>query len=154
LPSAFLFQIFRSQAFCSKELIKKITNNYETHSRIDAICAIESRGFFLGIIMAQKLRVPLFPVRKKGSLHSAVRSYSYNLEYGSSTLEVQTGIIQPHWNVIVHDDILATGGTAVAAAELIKMEGGNVFGFAFMDALEGLDGVKHLESYSKPIVTI
>jgi len=144
--------------FLDHQLCKDIAEHLATEAskaqKIDAICAIESRGFFLGILMAQHLQVPLFPVRKKGKLPAAVRSYSYELEYGSSTLEIQQGIIKPEWNVLVHDDILATGGTAIAASELIKMEGGNLAGFSFIDILPELNGVEHLKSYSPLIVTV
>ena len=146
--------VFLDSQLCDDIAWSLVENLRDKVGTIDAICAIESRGFFIGILMANKLGVPLFPVRKKGKLPSSVRTYSYKLEYGESTLEIQTGIVQPGWNIMVHDDILATGGTAIAAAELIKMEGGNVCGFTFMDVLDGLDGIKHLGVYGKPIVTI
>ena len=117
----------------------------------DAICAIESRGFFMGILMAQKLRLPLFMVRKAGKLPGEVVSYKYDLEYGSSTLELQKGTVKPGWRVMVHDDILATGGTAAAAAELIQMEGGSVSCFSFINSLK-LGGEEKLSKYSKNII--
>ena len=123
----------------------------DNREKIDAICAIESRGFFIGILIAQKLRIPLFMVRKAGKLPGEVVSYKYDLEYGSATLELQKGTIQPGWRVMVHDDILATGGTAAAAAELIQMEGGNVTCFSFINSLN-LGGEEKLSKYSKNLI--
>ena len=123
------------------------------HGKVDAVCAIESRGFFLGILIAQKLNIPLFPVRKKGKLPAETKSFTYDLEYGSATLEIHTGVIKPNWNVMVHDDLLATGGTAMAAAELVKMEGGNVAGFSFIAELDFLNGREKIAPYSKNIIS-
>jgi adenine phosphoribosyltransferase len=121
---------------------------------IDAICAIESRGFFFGIMIANKLKIPLFPVRKAGKLPSKTISYSYNLEYGSATLEMHTGIIKPGWRVMIHDDLLATGGTAAAAAELIKAENGKVAAFSFLVELSFLGGRNKIQPYSNTILPL
>lgn len=118
----------------------------------DAICAIESRGFFFGMLLANRLQIPLFPVRKAGKLPGKVKQFSYTLEYGQSTLEIQENVVVNNWNVLVADDLLATGGTAVAAAELIRMEGGNVLAFSFLVALESLKGEEKLLPYSPHIV--
>ncbi|MEQ9009509.1 MAG: adenine phosphoribosyltransferase, partial [Ekhidna sp.] len=85
---------------------------------IDAIVGIESRGFIWGNAMAQKLGVPFVPVRKKGKLPADTFSYKYDLEYGSAEVEIHKDGIKAGQKVLVHDDLLATGGTAVAAAEL------------------------------------
>ena len=90
-------------------------------------------------------------VRKAGKLPGEVVSYKYDLEYSSSTLELQKGTVQPGWKVMVHDDILATGGTAAAAAELIQMEGGNVSCFSFINDLK-LGGKEKLSKYSENII--
>ena len=124
------------------------------HGKIDAICAIESRGFFIGILIANKLNVPLFPVRKKGKLPAKTRSYSYELEYGSATLEIHTDVVKPSWNIMIHDDLLATGGTAMAAAELVKAEGGHVAGFSFIAELDFLKGRDKILPYSQNIVSL
>ncbi|MBX7205164.1 MAG: adenine phosphoribosyltransferase [Bacteroidia bacterium] len=121
---------------------------------IDAICAIESRGFFFGIMIANKLQIPLFPVRKAGKLPAKTISYSYDLEYGSATLEMHTGIIKPGWRVMIHDDLLATGGTAMAAAELIRAEGGNVAAFSFLVELSFLGGRNKILPYSNTILPL
>jgi adenine phosphoribosyltransferase len=117
--------------------------------QVDAIVGVESRGFLFGMMTAQALRVPFIPVRKAGKLPYETVSYEYNLEYGSAKVEMHTDAIQPGWNVLIHDDLLATGGTACAAAELIHKQKGTVAGFAFLVTLDFLNGRKKLESYSK-----
>ncbi len=145
--------IFMDAKLCD-EIAENIINTFlHNHGKVDAVCAIESRGFFLGILIAQKLNIPLFPVRKKGKLPAETKSFTYDLEYGSATLEIHTGVVKPNWNVMVHDDLLATGGTAIAAAELVKMEGGNVAGFSFIAELDFLNGREKIAPYSKNIVS-
>lgn len=120
----------------------------------DAICVIESRGFFIGMLLAQKLRIPLIPVRKKGKLPAETRSYTYTLEYGTATLEIHKGVIEKGWNVLIHDDVLATGGTAAATAELVKEEGGQVAGFAFIVELSFLSGKDKIAPYTPNIESV
>ena len=84
------------------------------------------------MLLVQKLQIPLIPMRKKGKLPAETRAYTYTSEYGSATLEIHKGVIEKGWNVLIHDDVLATGGTAAAAAELVKAEGGQIAGFASM----------------------
>jgi adenine phosphoribosyltransferase len=86
-------------------------------------------------------------------LPAQTRAYSYDLEYGSATLEIHTGVVQPGWKVMIHDDLLATGGTAVAAAELVKAEGGDVAGFSFIASLDFLGGDQRIRQYSSNIVS-
>ena len=90
---------------------------------VDAIVGVESRGFLFGMMLANALKVPFVPIRKKGKLPYEVVSYRYDLEYGSAEVEMHVDAIQKDWNVLVHDDLLATGGTAAASAELIKKLG-------------------------------
>ncbi len=145
--------IFLDPKLCD-EIAENIINTFlHNHGKVDAICAIESRGFFIGILIAQKLNIPLFPVRKKGKLPAQTRAYTYNLEYGTATLEIHTGVVKPNWNVMIHDDLLATGGTAMAAAELVKAEGGNIAGFSFITELNFLNGRNVIEPYSQKIVS-
>lgn len=117
----------------------------------DAVCVVESRGFFIGMLLAQKLEIPLVPVRKKGKLPAETRAYTYTLEYGTATLEIHKGVIEKGWNVLIHDDVLATGGTAVAAAELVKAEGGEIAGFAFIVDLSFLNGREKIAHYTSQI---
>jgi adenine phosphoribosyltransferase len=145
--------IFLDAKLCDEVATHLIERFQQQNGRIDAVCAIESRGFFIGILIANKLGVPLFPVRKAGKLPAKTKSFTYDLEYGSATLEIHTEVVKPDWHIMVHDDILATGGTAMAAAELIKAEGGHVAGFSFIAELEFLSGRDKILPYSGNIVS-
>lgn len=146
--------IFLDAKLCD-EIAESIINTFlHNHGKVDAVCAIESRGFFIGILIAQKLNIPLFPVRKKGKLPAQTRAFEYQLEYGTATLEIHTGVVKPNWKVMIHDDLLATGGTAMAAAELVKAEGGTVAGFSFIAELDFLEGRKKIEGYSQNITSL
>ncbi|MCF8277185.1 MAG: adenine phosphoribosyltransferase [Flavobacteriales bacterium] len=122
--------------------------------KVDAIVGVESRGFFFGMMMAQALKIPFIPVRKAGKLPYQTVSHQYELEYGTATVEMHTDVIQPGWNVLIHDDLLATGGTACAAAELIQKQKGKVAGFAFLVALDFLNGKDALDNYSENFVSL
>lgn len=124
-----------------------------TFSEIDAVAGIESRGFFWGMLVAQELDIPFIPIRKAGKLPRATFSESYNLEYGSATLEMQVDAIQQDWKVLIHDDLLATGGTAMAAAKLIEQRA-HCVGFSFLVELAFLEGRKGLKSFGAPIDAI
>lgn len=113
---------------------------------IDAIAGIESRGFFWGMLVAQALQIPFIPIRKAGKLPRATRRQSYHLEYGSAALEVHEDAILPHWKVLIHDDLLATGGTARAAANLVNQLGQCV-GFSFLVELSFLEGREQLSHF-------
>ncbi|NND77110.1 MAG: adenine phosphoribosyltransferase [Flavobacteriales bacterium] len=121
---------------------------------VDAIAGIESRGFLFGLPIAIELGIPFITVRKRGKLPYHTVSYEYDLEYGSAAIEVHKDSIQKDWNVMVHDDLLATGGTAMAAAELIKSQNANVVGFSFLIELAFLKGIKKLDQYSNKIVKL
>lgn len=114
----------------------------------DAIVGVESRGFIFGLSLALELDIPFIPVRKKGKLPYKTVSYSYDLEYGSAEIEMHKDAIQPGWKVLVHDDLLATGGTAAAASELIQAQGATVAGYAFLINLSFLRGDDKLKPYS------
>ncbi len=122
--------------------------------RIDAVAGVESRGFLFGMPLAIRMGVPFITVRKKGKLPYETVSYSYDLEYGSAEIEVHKGSIQPDSHVMIHDDLLATGGTAAAAAELVKSQGAEVSAFSFLVDLAFLNGTKKLEAYSSELVKI
>ena len=125
--------------------------DYAREKKIDQICAIESRGFLFGTLLAQKLEVPFIPIRKEGKLPGDTLAYTYNLEYGSAVVEVQRGAIHEGANVLIHDDLLATGGTAVAAAELIRSHKAHVSAFTFLVILDFLHGREKLKHYSDAI---
>ena len=99
------------------------------NSKIDAIAAVESRGFVFASPLADRLKLPLVLIRKKGKLPGAVYSEEYSLEYGTSTVEMQKCDIQEGMNVLVIDDLIATGGTLKAVKRLVETAGGKVIGF-------------------------
>ncbi len=136
------------------ELTREITLNFAEEARkldVDAIMGVESRGFFWGMLIAQELKVPFIPVRKKGKLPYKTVSYKYDLEYGSAEIEVHEDAIREKSNILIHDDLLATGGTAAAAAEIAKLQGANVVGFSFLVILDFLNGTDRLKEYSNNI---
>ena len=112
---------------------------------ITKIAALESRGFIFGISIAQKLNIPFVPIRKKGKLPYKTVSATYNLEYGTSTVEMHIDAVNEKDNVLIVDDLLATGGTACAAIELVKKLKGNVAGCAFVIELTFLNGKDKLK---------
>ena len=115
--------------------------------KIDKVAAIESRGFFFGILLAQALGVGFIPIRKPGKLPAETISENYSLEYGSSSIEIHTDAILPGEKVLLHDDVLATGGTAYAATRLIERLGGEVVQCAFLMELSFLNGREKLHKY-------
>ncbi|MBP7408557.1 MAG: adenine phosphoribosyltransferase [Flavobacteriales bacterium] len=123
-------------------------------TQVDAIAGIESRGFLFGMPLAIALGVPFLTVRKKGKLPWKTVSHKYDLEYGSAEVEMHVGSVRPGMNVMVHDDLLATGGTAVAAAELVRMQGGNVTAFSFLIELSFLNGVDRLKEHNAHVVNL
>ncbi|MGB3671789.1 MAG: adenine phosphoribosyltransferase [Phormidesmis sp.] len=106
----------------------------------DYISGIESRGFIFAMPVADRLSRGFVPIRKAGKLPRAVHQVSYSLEYGEDSLEVHQDAFAPGSRVLVVDDLLATGGTAAAAAELIQKTGATLAGFSFVIELEGLSG--------------
>lgn len=137
----------------TRDIVDEMASNIQTLN-IDAIVGIESRGFWFGIMLANKLNIPFIPIRKKGKLPYKTVSYSYDLEYGSAEIEMHQDEIKKDWNVLIHDDLLATGGTACAAAELIKMQNANVAGFSFVVDLTFLNGSEPLKKYSENIFNL
>jgi len=121
---------------------------------IDAVIGIESRGFLFGLMLAERLVAPFIPVRKIGKLPFRTVSHEYALEYGSAIMEMHVDAVKPGMRVLIHDDLLATGGTAAAAAELVKSQGGVVCGFSFIISLDSLGGQKKLLPYSRNIQTL
>jgi adenine phosphoribosyltransferase len=107
---------------------------------IDQVVGIESRGFILGAAVANALGCGFIPIRKPGKLPSATHKESYNLEYGSDALEIHSDAFVKDARILIVDDVLATGGTARAAVDLVRKVGGNVIGAAFLIELDFLNG--------------
>lgn len=118
----------------------------EWKGSVDAVAGLDARGFLFGAPVALALGVPFVMVRKRGKLPGDVVSYSYDLEYGSDTVEMKHGALFPGMKVLVVDDLLATGGTAAAACSLVESIGATVAGFAFVIELDGLGGRAKLGS--------
>jgi adenine phosphoribosyltransferase len=122
------------------------------NKKIDSIVAIESRGFIIGGALAIKMGCGFIPVRKKGKLPFKKISYTYKLEYGEDTLEIHEDALKKGENVLVLDDLLATGGTARAVVELVKKLEANIVGIAFLVELTFLNGREKLKDF--PVFTI
>jgi adenine phosphoribosyltransferase len=114
---------------------------------INAVAGMEARGFVFGSLVAWELGLPFIPLRKPGKLPYNVQSVSYDLEYGSATLEAHVDAFSPNDRVLVIDDLLATGGTAMASCELIEKLGAKVEACAFVVELDFLEGRERLGNY-------
>jgi len=114
---------------------------------IELIVGIEARGFIIGAPLAYELRCGFVPVRKKGKLPAATLSKTYDLEYGSATLEIHRDAIHPGQRVLIVDDLLATGGTTKAVCAMVEELGGNIVGVGFVIELEALKGREKLSPH-------
>lgn len=137
-----LFKNAEANKFAADELVR-----HSNDRKIDLVCGIESRGFILGGLLAHKLGVGFVPMRKKGKLPAETISETYEKEYGPDTLEIHKDAVTAGQNVLIADDLLATGGTAKASAKLVERLGGKVAGFAFIVELTFLPGRKTLAGY-------
>jgi adenine phosphoribosyltransferase len=120
----------------------------------EAIVGLESRGFLFGFAVAVELNLPFIMARKKGKLPRAVYSVQYELEYGHAELEIHNDSIKPDQKILIHDDVLATGGTAEAAARLVAQAGGVVCGFSFVMEILALNGGSRLAKTGIPHTTL
>ncbi len=127
-------------------LIDALTERYIGQD-IDLVLGIEARGFIFGPALAYRLNAGFVPVRKPKKLPSDVLQWKYELEYGHDTLEIHRDAIQPGQRVLICDDLLATGGTAKATADMVKQLGGSICGMAFVVELDGLHGRDKLKDY-------
>ena len=116
-------------------------------AKIDVIAAAEARGFLFAAPLALELQAALVPIRKPGKLPYETLSLTYDLEYGTDTLEIHTDAIPPGANVLVVDDLLATGGTIEACCRMVEQAGGIVAGCAFVIELVGLNGAARIARY-------
>jgi adenine phosphoribosyltransferase len=115
--------------------------------KIDKVVGIESRGFIIGALLADKLNVGFVPVRKPGKLPAETIKETYELEYGTDTVEIHKDAITAGERVLIHDDLLATGGTAEAACKLVEKLGGEVVQVSFIVELSFLNGRDKLSKY-------
>src|SRR6266852_3192668 len=120
-------------------LIDRLCDHYKGHT-IDVVAGIEARGFIFAPALAYRLVAGFVPVRKPKKLPAKTASVSYHLEYGTDTLEIHQDAIRPGQNVLISDDLLATGGTAAATVQLIRPLGGKVVGASFAVELTFLNG--------------
>ena len=116
--------------------------------RVDKVVGMESRGFIFAPIVASTLNAGFVPVRKPGKLPSRTVNRAYQLEYGTDSLEMHADAIEPGDRVLIIDDLIATGGTALATAEMVENAGGEVTGLGFVIELEGLAGRRKLARYA------
>jgi adenine phosphoribosyltransferase len=117
-------------------------------SQVDRVGGFDARGFLFGVLLAQLAGKPFFPIRKAGKLPGPVETLAYDLEYGSAKLEIQSAAIAKGDRVLLVDDLLATGGTAAAGAELVLRLGGVVAGLQFVVELTDLPGRSRLSGYN------
>ncbi len=129
-----------------REAVDRIIE-YGTAKHVDIVLGAEARGFILGPAVAYGLGAGFVCARKPGKLPFTTITAEYDLEYGTDRLEIHSDAIQPGQNVLIHDDLLATGGTAKAKIQLVEKLGGNVVGCAFVVELEDLAGRDHIGDY-------
>ncbi len=142
--------------FLDPKLYEEVIADLADFSRgkVDVVCGIESRGYLFGIAIAVALEVPFVLIRKKGKLPPPFVSEKYALEYGTAEIEMKTDQLKPGQRVLIHDDLLATGGTTEAAAKLVEKQGGKATQFSFLISLKDLDGEKKLEQFNAEVYSI
>ncbi len=117
------------------------------HKDVTLVAGIESRGFIIASLLASRFKTGMVMIRKQGKLPGKTRRMEYTIEYGKAVMEVQEDIIGSNDRVLIADDLIATGGTAIAAAKLIESLGASIAGFAFVVELAGLRGRELLKGY-------
>lgn len=136
-----------------KAIVQTIANQLRP-LQPDAIACLDSRGFWFGLSIAMELGIPMIPIRKKGKLPYETVYEEYALEYGTNTIEMHTDAIEPGWRVVIHDDILATGGTAEATSKLIRKSQGEIVAYSFLIELNFLAGKDKLTPYCSTIQSL
>ena len=145
--------ILKNPVLC-KEIIRALAKQLEGVS-IDVVAGIESRGFLFGVGLAQALGVPFVPIRKAGKLPYKTIQKTYNLEYGSATIEVHEDAFGAGQKVLIHDDLLATGGTVVAASALVSELKAELVAYSFIINLDFLKGKQLINStFKKPVFSL
>ncbi|MDE2770251.1 MAG: adenine phosphoribosyltransferase [Bacteroidota bacterium] len=136
-----------------KSAVQHLKKPFEDQN-ITKVVAIESRGFVLGPMVALELGAGFVPVRKEGKLPRETRSVAYNLEYGSDRIEIHLDSVLPSDRVLIHDDLLATGGTAAATETLVERSGAEIVGFTFLVEIPELNGRAKLQRNHKIHVVV
>ncbi|WP_295220874.1 adenine phosphoribosyltransferase [uncultured Chryseobacterium sp.] len=145
-----------SPVFLDSKLYEEVIADLAAVSKgkVDAVCGIESRGYLFGIAIAVALEVPFILIRKAGKLPPPVISEQYDLEYGSAVIETRQGQIRSGQRILIHDDLLATGGTTEAAAKLVVKQGATVAQFSFLIGLKDLKGEEKLKKFNAEVYHI
>ncbi len=147
-----IIPIFQDPELCT-EIIDAFQERLK-NIEIDVIAGIESRGFLFGLLLANRLKVPFVPVRKLGKLPHKTVQQEYDLEYGSAIIEMHEDAFLPGKRVLVHDDLLATGGTVEATSKLIEKIGGIIAGYTFLVSLDFLNGKEKVIPFSSNIISL
>lgn len=134
-------------ANATRETVDQLVKLLPKELKIDKVVAMESRGFFFGTLLAQQLNAGFVPARKKGKLPYQTCSAMYELEYGTDQIEIHIDAIKPGDTVLIHDDVLATGGTAKGVTEIVEQLGGIIVQCQFLMELDFLNGRDKLQSY-------
>ncbi|MBI9042741.1 adenine phosphoribosyltransferase [Lutibacter sp.] len=140
---ATLLQNPKAMQLCKNQLIALVGDQ-----KIDKVIGIESRGFFFGTLLAEHYNAGFIPVRKPGKLPYTTISESYDLEYGTDAVEIHIDAIKKGEHVLIHDDVLATGGTAKAVCQLVERLGGEIVQCNFIIQLDFLNGKDKLANYN------
>ncbi len=136
-----------------RKVVDELVQRY-TGAPIDVICGIEARGFILGGALAHQLGMGFVPIRKKGKLPAETISHEYELEYGTDCVEIHKDAIAEGSNVLIVDDLVATGGTATAAAKLVEKLGGKIVELSFIVDLPEVGGRKKLEEQGYKVFSL
>jgi len=144
--------ILKDAILCS-EVIEAFVKRIDV-DQLDVIAGIESRGFLFGLMLANRLQIPFVPIRKQGKLPAKTIQEPCDLEYGSAILELHEDALIPGQRVMIHDDLLATGGTVAAATRLVQKLDGIVAGYSFVISLDFLNGKEKLKPVSENIITL
>ncbi len=144
--------ILKDYQLCS-DIVDKFADQCKD-LKLDAVVGIESRGFLFGFLLANKLGLPFIPIRKQGRLPADTYEQHYDLEYGSASIEIHKDAFKPGARLLVHDDLLATGGTVVATSKLIQMMGGEIVAFAFVINLDFLKGTEKIKPFCDNIFSL
>jgi adenine phosphoribosyltransferase len=147
-----LTPLLKNSSLC-RDIVQSIADQLRP-LQLDALACLDSRGFWFGLSIAMELGIPMIPIRKKGKLPYKTVFEEYALEYGTNTIEMHTDAIEAGWRVAIHDDILATGGTAEATSKLIQKSQGKIVAYSFLIELNFLQGREKLMSYCSTIQSL